>query len=582
LLTLCNDNLDRLTQVTSFRTTGRLDTVTYPNDQTTHYSYFDDEHDFRLQTIHHKNPSAATLSKFDYTYDAVGNILTWRQERAGATTQIYTFGHDLVDQLTSAVLNDTGTPANTLKRQAWAYDAAGNRTVDQDDDALFATSHDSMNRLQSRAPGGPIKMTGTLNEAAMVTIDGKPAAVDSSNNFQGTAQIGSGTTTVTVKAKDYSGNETTQQFEIDASGGTTSYTYDANGNLTSDGTKTYFWNALNQLVEVKEGTTTIATFDYDGAGRRTEKVAAGVTHAYIYDAEDIAEERLTGSTTDTIRYYHGAGIDQPLARKNSSDVVTYYLADHLGSIVQETSSAGGVTLDREYDLWGNLTQGNANAGYSFSGREWDNEIGIYYYRARYYDPSIGQFIADDPSGFSGGDTNLYKYVGGNPAIRIDPLGLSWGSVAWSAAKGAAMAAGGTVAVGALAVGLVAVGVPAAAVTTVLAGVTVVGAFALGYDVGAASLRGDYDRIAYDAGAVIGGAAVGASIGRFVAEGVNGVKSPPWSWRSDSEQAYDPDYVGGSPGKWWKSGPNPGSAAGSTAVGGAGAAALLRPKPTSCR
>jgi len=47
---------------------------------------------------------------------------------------------------------------------------------------------------------------------------------------------------------------------------------DANGNLTSDGTKTYVWNALNQLVEVKEGTTTIATFEYDGAGRRTEKV----------------------------------------------------------------------------------------------------------------------------------------------------------------------------------------------------------------------------------------------------------------------------------------------------------------------
>ena len=116
-----------------------------------------DEHDFRLQTIHHKNPSAATLSKFDYTYDAVGNILTWRQERAGATTQTYAFGHDLVDQLTSAVLADTSTPANTLKRQGWAYDAAGNRTVDQDDDAVFATTHDSMNRLQSRAPGGPIK-----------------------------------------------------------------------------------------------------------------------------------------------------------------------------------------------------------------------------------------------------------------------------------------------------------------------------------------------------------------------------------------------------------------------------------------
>lgn len=93
---------------------------------------------------------------------------------------------------------------------------------------------------------------------------------------------------------------------------------DGNGNLTSDGTKTYYWNALNQLVEVKEGTTTIASFEYDGGERRTEKVAAGLTHQYIYDAEDIVEERVSGTNSDTVRYYHGAGIDEPLARTNGS------------------------------------------------------------------------------------------------------------------------------------------------------------------------------------------------------------------------------------------------------------------------
>lgn len=404
--------------------TGRVSSVTYPNDQTTFYSYFDDEHDFRLQTIHHKNPSAATLSKFDYTYDPVGNILTWRQERIGATTQKYTFGHDFADQLTTAVLTDTNTTPAVLKGQAWAYDTAGNRTVDQADDAVFATSHDSLNRLQSRAPGGPIRMTGTLNEPATVTINGETAEVDASNNFSGSVQVGSGTTTVTLKAKDYSGNETTKQYEIDASGSTTSYTYDTNGNLTSDGTKTYFWNAQNQLVEVKEGTTTTATFEYDGVGRRTEKVASGVAHVYVYDGEDIVEERLSGSTTDTIRYYHGTGVDEPLARRNISDVVTYYLADHLGSIVQETTSSGAISTTRDYGSWGEPIQGGSVSGYSFTGREWDSEVSLYYYRARYYDPHAGRFISNDPAGLSAGP-NLFAYVQSNPTGRIDPSGLDW-------------------------------------------------------------------------------------------------------------------------------------------------------------
>ena len=126
-----------------------------------------------------------------------------------------------------------------------------------------------MNHLQSHAPGGPIVFEGSLNEPGTVTIDGRPATVDASNNFRGSANLTSATTTVTLKAKDASGNENTQQYEVDRSGTTTSYTYDGNGNLTGDGTKTYYWNALNQLVEVKEGSTAVATFAYDGDGRRT-------------------------------------------------------------------------------------------------------------------------------------------------------------------------------------------------------------------------------------------------------------------------------------------------------------------------
>ena len=93
--------------------TNRLDTVTYPNDQTSTYSYLDDENDHRLQTIHHKYPNAATLSKFDYTYDAVGNILTWRQQ-ADTTAVMWKYGYDPADQLIAAVKHATDTPETVL------------------------------------------------------------------------------------------------------------------------------------------------------------------------------------------------------------------------------------------------------------------------------------------------------------------------------------------------------------------------------------------------------------------------------------------------------------------------------------
>lgn len=118
----------------------------------------------------------------------------------------------------------------------------------------------------------------------------------------------------------------------------------------------------------------VARFTYDGFGRRVEKVAGGVTRTYIYDGEDLVEERAGGTTT---RIVHGPGIDQPLAAVTGTTPM-YYLADHLGSIAQHTNSAQQVTLTRTYDPFGNLTSGAATSGYAFTGREWDAEIGLYY------------------------------------------------------------------------------------------------------------------------------------------------------------------------------------------------------------
>jgi RHS repeat-associated protein len=209
-----------------------------------------------------------------------------------------------------------------------------------------------------------------------------------------------------------------KSYEVDVPTSTLSSTYDANGNLIAQGTKTYEWDAADRLTRVLDDGIEIARFAYDGTGRRVQKVSSGTARNYVYDGMDILEER---SSSGTIRTVHGPGIDRPLASVDGGGAVTYYLADHLGSIVQQTNASAAVTLVRQYDPYGVPLQGAATSGYAFTGREWEGEIALYYYRARYYDPQRGSFLSRDPSGFGGSTT--YGYVDNRPVSAVDPLGL---------------------------------------------------------------------------------------------------------------------------------------------------------------
>jgi RHS repeat-associated protein len=138
---------------------------------------------------------------------------------------------------------------------------------------------------------------------------------------------------------------------------------------------------------------------------------------------DILQETVAGATTTTYRYIHGPGIDEPLARQNTAtSAIDYYHADGLGSIVHTTDSAGAIVSTRRYDAWGKPEASADQPGFAFTGREWDPETGLYYYRARYYAPKIGRFLSQDPIGFAAGP-NFYNYVGNRPVTLIDPLGL---------------------------------------------------------------------------------------------------------------------------------------------------------------
>jgi YD repeat-containing protein len=163
--------------------TARLASVTYPNCQTSSYTYFGNVGDRRLQTIQHQKSDLSILSKFDYTYDAVGNILTWQQQADAPVPTVYQFGYDAADQLTAATNQTTDLVPTALKRYAYGYDAAGNRTSEQIDDAVTSARYDGLNRLTAQHGGGPLVFSGTVSKPARVLLQGNPATVDAANRF---------------------------------------------------------------------------------------------------------------------------------------------------------------------------------------------------------------------------------------------------------------------------------------------------------------------------------------------------------------------------------------------------------------
>ncbi len=201
--------------------------------------------------------------------------------------------------------------------------------------------------------------------------------------------------------------------------GSTALTYDVAGNLTSDGTNTYTWNARNQLTAISGGTT--ASFAYDPLGRRSTRTVGGTTTKYLYDGLNAVQE-MDGSLSTIANLITGLGLDETFVRTDGAGTFSL-LADALGSIVALTNGSGVITTQYTYGPFGQVTvTGAASTNASqFTGRENDG-TGLYYYRARYYSTALQRFLSEDPLGLAGGP-DAYAYVLDNPTNLVDPLGL---------------------------------------------------------------------------------------------------------------------------------------------------------------
>jgi RHS repeat-associated protein len=166
-----------------------------------------------------------------------------------------------------------------------------------------------------------------------------------------------------------------------------------------------------------------ASFVYDGLGRRESKTVNGNLTEFLYDGRNPVQE--TSGATIMANILPGLSIDEFLTRTDvTSGMTSYFLADALASPVAVTDSTGTVQTEYSYEPFGQTTLGgisNSNP-YQYTGRENDG-TGLFYYRGRYYNPSLQRFISEDPIGFRSGDFNLFAYVFNNPLIFIDPFGF---------------------------------------------------------------------------------------------------------------------------------------------------------------
>ncbi len=410
--------------------TTRLSSIRASTGKKTTFNYYGATNDFRLQQILHSN-STVQLSSFSYTYDADGQIATWTQQTNTATPKVLQLEYDPVDQLIGATVRSNSVAGAILKRYAYGYDAAGNRTAEQIDLKPDSAGYNTANQLTNTTGTGTVRFKGSLNKPGTVTVGTNTALMSQTTNFTGLADVTLGTNVITVKATDYYAHIRTNQFQLIVTNQAVAKTldYDANGNLTNAVTATttnsYLWDAADRLVRITKLTnaiTYVSEFTYDGLGRRTQIIertngVAVSTNKFLWVGMELCEQRNNTGATVTKRFF-----DQG---EQISGTNYYFTTDHLGSIREMTTAAGVIAARYDYDPYGRRTKisGSIDADFAFTGHYYHAPSGLHLAPYRAYDAETGRWISRDPIEEEGG-VNLYAYVGNDPVNMVDPLGLA--------------------------------------------------------------------------------------------------------------------------------------------------------------
>ena len=425
-----------------------------------------------------------------YQYDAAGNLVKLVDRRAKVTTFGYDNLNRINFAGFGTTVNGQNTTYESTVTST--YDAAGRLTQAVDSGTgTINLSYDNLDRLTSESsPRGAVGYTyDAVGRRTSMTVMGQPSVSYTYDNGDRLTQITQGATSIgfsydTADRRtsltlpngvviEYGYDQTSQltgityklgvsvlgnlTYEYDAAGrrvkvggsyartglpqalsnatydnanqlvqrGAVSLTYDAEGNLVSDGANTYTWDARNQLSSIN-GPGLTASFQYDAFGRRTLRTINGNSTGYLYDGADAVQELAGGTPVANMIL---GGVDEVFSRSDAAGSRSF-MADGLGSTLGLADSSGTLTAEFTYDPFGSTTASGTpgNNSAQFTGRE-NDATGLYYYRARYYSPTLQRFISQDPIGFAGGDMNFYAYVANDPVNNTDASGLAVDTIA---------------------------------------------------------------------------------------------------------------------------------------------------------
>jgi RHS repeat-associated protein len=397
----------------SYSADGRPASLTDANNNTTSFAY--DRFD-RLATTTYPLGSTETL-----TYDADSNVLT-RKTRA---SQTITFTYDTLNRLA------TKTPPSPAAVVSYTYDLAGR---------IKGVSDSSSSITAAVPPSGSSAQYATnltydaLNRPTGITWNpaSTPAAPSASSITFGHSynkvnqRIGQTATdnswlsypAATPSTVSYTANALNQYTAV----GAVTPSYDGNGNLTSDGTFTFGYDAENRLTSAI-GAGNTASYTYDAQGRRKTKTVNGTTTVFVTDAGNREVLEYDGASGAIQRWYaYGLGSNDVLNQMNvTAGTRAALIPDIQGSVIASLDSSSGTLSKTGYLPYGKSASATASFGYT--GQRIDSETnGLYYFRARHYSPTWGRFLQADPIGYGGGN-HLYAYVNNDPLNQMDPTGL---------------------------------------------------------------------------------------------------------------------------------------------------------------